>query len=305
MAAHFGYTFPSIRGIQAGREYYVSMCALRLIPRLFVFDEEELPPEHRAQRQINKARVPEMATYLLENEGSYTFSALTASIDADVTFQPLGKGADFEKIGVLHVPFDAKFVINDGQHRRAAIEAALRENPELGHETIAVVFFLDIGLERCQQMFADLNRYAIRTTRSLGVLYDHRDALARVVKLLVFESKFFNNIVERERSALASKSRYLFTLSSIYSATSALMKNQDISDIESSAKLARTYWEEVARQFSDWQAVQKGQMLSADVRREFIHSYGVVLKAIGSVGAVLIEKNKWELEDEATCFAGY
>ena len=67
----------------------------------------------------------------------------------------------------------AKFVINDGQHRRAGIEAALRENPELGDETIAVVFFLDVGLRRCQQMFADLNRYAVRPTTSLSILYDH------------------------------------------------------------------------------------------------------------------------------------
>ena len=66
----------------------------------------------------------------------------------------------------------ARFVINDGQHRRAAIEAALRENPDLGDETIAVVFFLDVGLKRCQQMFADLNRYAIRPTTSLSILYD-------------------------------------------------------------------------------------------------------------------------------------
>ena len=51
-------------GVQAGREYYVTMCPLRLIPRLFVFDEEELPPELRAQRSLNKARVPEMARYI-------------------------------------------------------------------------------------------------------------------------------------------------------------------------------------------------------------------------------------------------
>ncbi|MGC6542571.1 DNA sulfur modification protein DndB, partial [Escherichia coli] len=44
----FEYVFPAIRGIQAGREYYVTMCPLRLIPKIFVFDEEELPPEMRA-----------------------------------------------------------------------------------------------------------------------------------------------------------------------------------------------------------------------------------------------------------------
>ncbi len=73
----FEYVFPAIRGVQAGREYYVTMCPLRLIPQLFLFDEEELPPEMRAQRTLNKARVPEMARYIVDNPDGYVFSALT------------------------------------------------------------------------------------------------------------------------------------------------------------------------------------------------------------------------------------
>ena len=75
----FGYVFPAIRGVQAGREYYVSMCPLRLIPRIFLFDEEEIVPELRAQRTLNKNRVPEIARYILDNKSDYVFSALTAS----------------------------------------------------------------------------------------------------------------------------------------------------------------------------------------------------------------------------------
>src|SRR5262245_2161033 len=172
--ATFEYIFPAIRGIQAGREYYASMCPLRLIPRIFLFDEDELKPELRAQRVLNRSRVPEIARYVLGNPSSYTFSAITASIDGDVRFERLGAEVGPKSVGLLRIPMNAKFVINDGQHRRAAIEAALRENPDLGDETIAVVFFLDVGLIRSQQMFADLNRYAIRPTSSLGLLYDHR-----------------------------------------------------------------------------------------------------------------------------------
>ena len=39
---NFSYVFPAIRGVQAGREYYVSMCPLRLLPKLFQFDDEEM-----------------------------------------------------------------------------------------------------------------------------------------------------------------------------------------------------------------------------------------------------------------------
>lgn len=155
MSAPYEYVFPAIRGIQAKREYFVSMFPLRLIPKLFIYDEEELTPELRAQRTLNKNRIPEMAQYIVENRDNYVFSALTASVNADVTFDALSTDAQAKLVGLLHVPMNANFIINDGQHRRAAIEQALHEKPELGDETIAVVLFLDKGLDRCQQMFAN------------------------------------------------------------------------------------------------------------------------------------------------------
>ena len=224
-AGAFEYVFPAIRGVQAGREYYVTMCPLRLIPRLFVFDEEELPPEMRAQRSLNKARVPEIARYIVDNPHSYVFSALTASIDADVQFEPFDtEGGPAERVGTLTIPMSAKFVINDGQHRRAAIQQALTDNPELGDESIAIVMFLDVGLDRCQQMFADLNRYAIRPARSIGVLYDHRDEMSAITRLVVFRSALFSDLTDMETSNLAARSRKLFTLSALYHATKALLE---------------------------------------------------------------------------------
>src|SRR5437588_8295322 len=127
MDPRFGYTFPAIRGVQATREYYTSMCPLRIIPKLFYFDEEEaeLSPELRAQRTLNRTRVPEIASYILTNPKDYAFSALTASIDGEVKFDALGSDPNSSRVGLLHVPMDARFIINDGQHRRAAIEAAI------------------------------------------------------------------------------------------------------------------------------------------------------------------------------------
>ena len=290
MNASFGYIFPAIRGVQAGREYYISMCPLRLISKIFQFDELELRPELRAQRVLNKARIPEMSRYLVNNSSSYVFSAITASVDAEVEFESLGEGRDAGKVGQLHVPMDARFVINDGQHRRAAIEEALKENPELGDETIGVVFFLDSGLERCQQMFADLNRYAIRPSTSIGVLYDHRDELAILTKQMVHQSPIFRDLVEMEKTTLAPRSRRLFTLSALYSGNRALLQKSDTNNLESRAALAGRFWETAARQFPEWMAVRDGRITAGDVRRDFIHSHGVVLQALGRAGSGLIRK---------------
>ena len=74
----FSYNFPAVRGIQAGREYYVSMVPLKLLPRLFPSDDEIVPPECRAQRRINESRIPEIKKYILDNRTNYVFSALSA-----------------------------------------------------------------------------------------------------------------------------------------------------------------------------------------------------------------------------------
>lgn len=292
MAEEFQYVFPAIRGTQASREYYVSMCPLRLLPKIFLFNEEEIQPELRAQRLLNKGRIPELTRYIVENPSDYVFSAITASIDSDVEFESMSKSGEGKKMGVLRVPMSAQFIINDGQHRRAAIENALAENPRLGDESIAVVFFLDPGLKRCQQMFADLNRYAIRPARSLGVLYDHRDDKAQVAKMVVAKSSVFKDVVELEKTTLAPRSRKLFTLSAIYTATSALLKNLEVEDGEERAALAVDYWDEISLHMPEWNLVRESKLTAGEVRVDFIHSHGVVLQALGRLGNTLLHHHE-------------
>lgn len=281
-------TFPVIRGLQARREYYVAMWSLRMLRQISIFDEDELPPELRAQRTLNKARIPEIAGYIIDNPDDYVFSALTVSIDSEVGFDPL-PGQD--KLGLLRVPMDARFIINDGQHRRAAIIEALEQRPELGHETIAVVFFLDIGLERCQQMFADLNRHAIRPSRSLGLLYDHRNDKAQLAKLVIMKSDVFRDIVDMEKSSLAKRSRKLFTLSAFHNACADLISGLATGDLTEDANLARTYWEAVAERFPAWKQVLEGRLPASEVREGYIHSHGIALQALGHAGNTLLKNH--------------
>lgn len=284
MSLPFEYTFPAIRGIQAGREYYVSMCPVRLIPKLFSFDDEEIPAEMRAQRILNRARVPEVAQYIVNNQTSYIFSAITVSINGNITFEP--NGAD--DIGKLKVPMDARFIINDGQHRRAAFEMALKENPELGDETISVVFFQDIGLKRSQQMFTDLNRYASRPDASLNILYDYRDRKALISKAVVKRVKVFDKLTDTERSNIPVRSSKLFTLSAIYNATQALLINHKDEELERQIELASRYWNVVSQNVVDWQQVLEKKVSASEIRRESIHSHAITLSALGKVGAILI-----------------
>lgn len=290
MADAFSYVFPAIRGVQAGREYYVSMCPLRLLRRLFVFDDDELVPELRAQRTLNKARVPEIAKYVVENPDNYTFSAITVSVDGDVRFDPVASdGPTNFRMGSLTVSMEAKFIVNDGQHRRAAIVQALEAAPDLGDETIAVVFFMDRGLERCQQMFADLNRHAVKPSASLGVLYDHRSAAANIARHLSLTSTVFKGLIETERSSLSQRSRSLFTLSAVHFATTELLTEQELEDFQPASRKCLEFWELVGGQIPEWSYVRESKMTSGDVRRDFIHSHAIVLQALGRAGRALYQ----------------
>ncbi len=293
----YEYSFPAIRGLQAGQAYYVTMCPIRLLPKIFLFDEAEVSPELRAQRSLNRARLPEMARYILDNQQSYVFSAITASIDSsEVIFEALDDTPLERNVGKLRIPMSARFIINDGQHRRAAIEMALKEAPELGDESIAVVFFLDPNLDRCQQMFADLNRYAIRPSRSLGVLYDHRDFYSLLAKEVVRRATVFRGVVEYERSSLALRSSKIFTLSSIQTATKVLMSEHQELELEDQADLAAAYWDEVARHMPEWTMVREREMTAGEFRKGYVNAHALALTALGQAGRALLlaEPKTWK-----------
>jgi DNA sulfur modification protein DndB len=291
----FTYVFSALKGVQAGRDYYVAMCPLKLIPKIFLFDEDEIPPDLRAQRTLNRARVPEIARYLVDNPKEYVFSAITACVDGTVKFEPFG--IDSGHLGKLHVPMTAKFIINDGQHRRAGIEEALKEKPELGDETISVVFFVDGGLKRSQQMFADLNKHAVRPTKSIGILYDLRDPLSHLSRKLISAVPHFKGLTEYEKTTISNRSIKLFTLSSIYQGTRALLNKPKQARISSEEEtLAIAFWTEVGKHIPEWQMAQARKVSAAELRRDFIHSHGIALHALGIMGHALIasEPKKWK-----------
>lgn len=285
----FNHTFPALRGTQAGAEFYVAMCPMRLLPKLFVFDDEEVPPELRAQRTLNRHRVPEIAKYLVQNRTNYVVSALTASVDQSVKFNPLGNRDEPTTLGTLELPMDARLLINDGQHRRAAVEEALAECPELRNDHVPVIFFIDRGLERSQQMFADLNQHAIRPSDSLSTLYDQRDPSSELARYLAFTVEGFKGMTEMERSSLSNRSTKLFTLSSIKTASRTLLKKGKKDNISvDEREFALGFWSAVYRVMPSWRLACEHKVSPGELRRDFVHAHGVALAAIATAGSDLV-----------------
>lgn len=183
---------------------------------------------------------------------------------------------------------DVNFIINDGQHRRAAIEEALKENVTLADENISVVLFPMEGLDRMQQMFSDLNRTARKTSKSLDILYNHRDFPSQIALICAEKIPLFAKYTDKERISLPQRSPKLFTLGSLYDAANQLLGNVVESDFDEKADLALQYWTAVLENMQEWQRVWTGELKPSDVRKEYICSHAVVMWGLAGLGKTLI-----------------
>lgn len=274
------YRFPVVRGIQAGSEYFIAMVPLKMLSRLFPLEDEEyVLPEYRAQRKLNENRIPVITKYILDNRDSYVFSALAASIDGNFKYVPHIDNSD---TGILEVSMDAHFLINDGQHRKSAILAAIKEDPSLEDETISIVFYADQGLKRSQQIFTDLNKNAVRTSNSISELYDSRDEMAVITRNVIWQIDFLNTYTDKEKDILGKFSSSLFTLNTFYTANKVIAGRKQNDDLE---RFLVEFWSLVVLHMLPWQELQKREITKVDLRQNYIATQSIVIQALGRLGS--------------------
>ncbi len=279
-------TYKAIRGRQAGCDFYIAMCTLKSVSRFFTFKDADIPAEHRAQRTLRKSRIPKIRDYILQNPNDYTFSSITASVDGKIRFKSISTDTD---LGEISISQDAAILINDGQHRAAAIKEAIEENPELGRDKISVVFFEDLKLEKSQQMFADLNKHAVKPTKSLGILYDRRNDFATFVVDMIKNIKVFHNKIEMEKTSISNRSTKFFTLNGIELATKIFLgKNKNLKNDEK--ELVIEFWNRVAKNIPEWGLLIDKKVTPAELRKDFVHANTNMLEAIAIAGNHLVKK---------------
>jgi DNA sulfur modification protein DndB len=293
---------PAMRGKLGTRTYYACLMPMSAIPNLFKFtDWAGFTPEDREQRVLNEKRVPDLRDYILDNEDDYLFSAITASYKSDPVYEELKNGGD-GSLGVLKLRLGDDLIINDGQHRAAGIAAALKENPAIGDQTIAVLLFPYENKERVQQMFSDLNRFVQKTSKSLDILYDKRDPISTATLEAIDELPVFLELTDKDSQTLKSKSTKLFTLAALYDANTELLKGREHDSPEAKVALLVEWWSTVAKQMPDWTAVLNHRKEAQELRAQKIASHSTVLRALGGLGQELMLDSAWRtrLEKLAT-----
>jgi DNA sulfur modification protein DndB len=181
--------------------------------------------------------------------------------------------------------------VNDGQHRIEAIKQAFKEKPELKYETISAIFYYDAGLKNSQQIFTDLNRYTVKPTPSISILYDSRDTLADLTRYLADNVYYFKDLTEYEKTSISNRSIYMFTLNGIYNSTKELLSKKSKFDIldENEKELAKEYWTILGDNIYEWSLIKNGKTTSKYLRDNFIHSHNLFLYVMGRIGNYLIQ----------------
>ncbi|MDE0495013.1 MAG: DNA sulfur modification protein DndB [Acidimicrobiaceae bacterium] len=302
------FRVPAMRGRMGSTQYFTATLPLGAVTKLFAFDPDEmhdLEPEHRSQRLLKTKRIPEIAAYILDHD-DFIFSAITVSVDSDdVGFDEVADGAD---IGELVLPLEARYVINDGQHRVAGIKEALKSDRRLAEDTIAVVVLPDGGLERSQQIFSDLNRTVHKTSKSLDILYDHRLPVHRITMACTEQVPLFRGRIDKERVSLSPRSANFATLSGLQQANVNLLGDHDESlsphDEQRLLETAVSYWRHITELVPPWRDIVDGAVKPPEARQRYVSAYALSLWALGAVGAAAGSKDPSSRTDWHEALAG-
>lgn len=205
------FSLPAIAGKMGQGIYFTVQIPFGQVVQMFKFNEELVPVELRAQRELNEKRAQAIADYIVTRRRDYTLPALTASVSEAMKFEPV---TGFSNVGAVQIPMGATMLINDGQHRRRGIELALQQDSSLKDQSVSVVLFYDEGLQRSQQMFADINDKMVKPAKAISILFDRTNKLNAIV-IESIEALGIKHAVEFERSSPRAKSSKVWGITAL------------------------------------------------------------------------------------------
>lgn len=299
MSSFLNFVFSVIRGIQEGREFYITRCQVSTILKVFLFDEELIPAEMRTQSNAEPAYLSDDAQYVLGSPIHQALAPIVAIIDGDLTYQPLDETPGNQDIGQITVSVDFPLIVGEGQRRLDAIKLALQERPELAESYIPVIFYQTVNSKRFQKNSNLSDRIIQFQPDELDSFQvSNRDRPTVLAKAVMAGVKVFNYLTEVERSSLPMRSQKLFTLSAIKNATQALLVEHEDDELTEQIQLAIRYWNAVCANIPDWNGVLQNKVSSGTIRRDYVHGHAITLAALGHLGAALISLHPkdWEAQ---------
>ena len=141
------------------------------------------------------------------------------------------------------------------------------------------MLYRDNGLARSQQMFTDLNKHAVTTSKSLNTLYESKDPVAIITKNVINQVDFLRKYTDKEKDNLSKFSSNIFTLNTFYTAHKRIVKL--IEDVDKSEKIIKKFWENVVSNMREWNEMDSGELSKKSLREDYITTQGLIILSLG------------------------
>jgi DNA sulfur modification protein DndB len=306
-------TFPALRGKMGEMEYVLVMMRLGELVRHVGYAEEiqewagGLPSEFKKQRKLNMSRITnEMVPYLTLIPDHF-YAAITTELvrpgdpQNTLRFQPI-EGGD-GTMGTLTLDGSEQVMALDGQHRLKSIELAIKTHPDLSSESIAVILVPGKDYRKTQQLFTDLNRYAKQPSKTLNLLFEHREFFAVVAKEVAGNARTFRDRVNLETNSLGQKARQHITLGVLYECVLALLDGHYTDGEKAPAKIKEAtdlvthiYDNVLTPTLPELEKMLAGEASPYDLRTKYIFNHSVGQQAIARAVRAARDEfgDKWE-----------
>jgi DNA sulfur modification protein DndB len=296
------YTIPAIAGNMGSTPYYqANMKARELAAVAKTAGELEAWKDwsifERFQRDLATKRVEqEIVPYLVRTKDRF-FGALIVLVYAPDVFEfqsiesmgtkpPAAYRAAAQRMGFLTIR-GGELVVLDGQHRLAALRAAVTDDGSrfdgpyrdaIADDELCVVFIHHETFEKTRRIFNKVNRYAKPTSPSDNIITSEDDGCAIVARWLVEKNPPLGlskpipplaqvdfdgePLVEWRSTSLGSKDRKFTTLSALYQTVEAVLEANGIKNFDEKHRVNRPTDDELTRAYKLaakwWEAVATG-----------------------------------------------
>lgn len=267
-----------------------------------------VPLEQKWQRKLDSKRVNDAIEYL-KTENHYFPAIVCVPTTEDSCVFEDGKVV-IKATGILTL---------DGQHRVDALHKALKDNPDIADECVCIQILELMKIDDRRQVFADINRTPRKVARSLNLVFDNVDRVARLAKQIIHQpvttvsdGKEYTNyplkgLFDMERATPLPKSQQLMSLTNLYDLLKPLMAVVDDNKepVLSDEQLFQTV-DAIVDHMPDIDRLRKGNDSFGMLKKEYIYS-ATLWKALGqALAAKLQAKNEaGESRYPASEFAGY
>lgn len=196
---------PALRAHVGDWDYYVAVMKYATVASTVNF-AYELGGNQDLNSMIQRglsARTKEITEYLEKSPHRFLGALIIACWGGNPEYtsvemsDPDGLLRDLdEDFGILVFDGTQQFFALDGQHRLRAIKDAIKKDPEIGKEDIAVLivshFETDKGKERTRRLFTNINRNAKTTTAAENIALDEDNGYAILTRRMLTDHDFLS-----------------------------------------------------------------------------------------------------------------